>query len=211
MRKWLLLALLLALGCQKRSASVAEVKPTEPTVRASVTSASAPRRSKRVPLGLREDRSMIPLPPPPAPPPPVKPRLGKEEAAAAVVRFLTSQGATTDAVKNGQEAQQERAANVGGGYNDVRVTEIGDPKEYPQVAETQKIGWVVPVSFTASNPRLQHRLRASNHLFLLSRSKENEPAKVYFHGSSEFLTKAQLGEDWYNLNRPPRPETETFP
>lgn len=84
-------------------------------------------------------------------------------------------------------------------------------KNIRRLAETKKIGWVVAISFSANNPRLKCRMRAKDHLFLLSRPADNARPLVYFHGSSEALAKARLGEEWYILNRPPRPDTETIP
>lgn len=213
MKRSLLFALMLAIGCQKSSPPpVAQVAPTEPRVAKTDTSAKLPSRSKRAPKAERSDLSMIPAPPAPTPPPKPKVTLAKEDASAAVHLFLTTQGATTGAVTGGSEdARRERLADVGGGYNDVRVTSVGEPREYKQGSNPKNPAWVVAVSFMANNPRLKCTVRATNHLFLVERFQENQRPKVIFHGSSEEIAKARLGEEWYILNRPPRPETQTTP
>lgn len=201
MRRSLLLALVLAVGCQKSAPKpAAQAQATEPRVAKAEPTRSVTRASRREEPPVKGgNQSMIPQPLPPKPPPKPKVVLAKEDASAAVQAFLTG---------GGGGSSQERVIEGGGGYTDVHVTAVGDPKEYGQGS---KPAWVVPISFTANNPRLKCRVRATNHLFLVERTQENQRPQVIFHGSNEQVARSRLGEDWFILNRPPRPETETNP
>jgi hypothetical protein len=96
-------------------------------------------------------------------------------------------------------------------FNNFNVTGVSEPYEYPLVPETGYKGWVVAVSYTGDNPVLKCHETGTNHLFLLSRKGENAPVRAFYHMQDEQVGKAKLGEQWYILNRPPAPQTRTVP
>jgi hypothetical protein len=96
-------------------------------------------------------------------------------------------------------------------FNNLKITVVADPIEYPLVSETNSKGWVVVISYTGDNPVLKCHETGTNHLFLLSRKGENAPVRCYFHAQDSQVGKAKFGEPWYILNQPPAPETRTVP
>jgi hypothetical protein len=184
MRRLLMIALLVAVGCGK-SGDVAQVNPNTrqsgapqeqpiPTVNRSPRP-PLPTEKKFIDFPTRETR-------------PVKiDKPNQNEVAGAVRDFMS----TT--------------------FNNFNVTGASEPIEYPLVPETGYKGWVVAISYTGDNPVLKCHETGTNHLFLLSRKGENAPVRCYYHMQDEQVGKAKLGEPWYILNRPPAPETKTVP
>ncbi|MBY0524832.1 MAG: hypothetical protein K2R98_15615, partial [Gemmataceae bacterium] len=62
--------------------------------------------------------------------------------------------------------------------------------------------------FTGTNPVLKSHLKATDHMFIVSRDDAGGPLRAVWHGSSDVLVKARVGDTWYKLNRPPVPASE---
>jgi len=182
MRRLLIIALLVAIGCGK-GGEVAQVntgrgdarpEPTIPKVKKSERP-PLPTEKKFIDFPDRQTRVMKIEKP------------NQNEVSGAVRDFLS----TT--------------------FNNLNITNVGETIEYPLVPETGYKGWVVVISYTGDNPVLKCHETATDHLFLLSRKGENAPVRAYFHAQDEQVGKAKFGEEWYKLKRPPAPQTRTVP
>jgi hypothetical protein len=183
MRRLLMIALLVAIGCGK-SGDLAQVNTRQES--GGAPEQTIPRVNKSPRPTYPEEKKFIDFPTRETRPLKID-KPNQNEVTTAVRDFLS----TT--------------------FNNLNITGASDPYEYPLVPETGLKGWVVAISYTGDNPVLKCRETAINHLFLLSRKGEGLPVRAFFHAQDEQVGKAKFGEQWYILNRPPAPETRTVP
>jgi hypothetical protein len=174
----LLIVAVFAVGC---------AKPSNPEV--GQANSDGPEKRKPRPSRASQPQGEKPLPDfkteLPTPQPQAKMQLTRDEADRAVREFLAQT------------------------YTNINISEQMDAMDYPTtVVETGRMGWVVPISFTATNPRLMTRMTATRHLFLISRKSQGDPAHAFSHMQSDQEGHARLGSDWYKTRIVPSPKTQ---